>query len=192
MRITQSFRDGIHRAALKNLPQVNYLKQLHELVQSVLVENAPEICQAVYADPEAQRYLERHHVYLKNGNRYLTLHYLSLSTRSLDVRLDDASFAHYKEGTIEYKIADALRKSGLFQKYLEQESLYASVSERLKQNLKQATTYKSLFSVLEPELHQFIPPAPATQPKSQLPTLFAPVVSDMERLGAVFEEKTGA
>jgi hypothetical protein len=192
MRITQSFRDEIHRAALMKLPQINYLKKLNDLVQALLVENAPEACQAVFADPASRHYLECGEVFLKNGNQYLTLyrHYL-LGHRTMSIRLDDASFSHAKEGTVEYKIADAVRKSGLFQKYYEQEALYLSVSERLTANLKRAKTYRSLFNVLEPELHQFIPAAP--QPDSEnLPAVFAPVVEDMKTLGAHFPKQSAA
>lgn len=60
-----------------------------------------------------------------------------------------------------------------------------SVSERLRANLKAATTMKRLYEVLEPELHHYIP---KDEVKANLPACVAPVVDDLRKLGAVLPD----
>ena len=102
------------------------------------------------------------------------------------IRMDDAEhIQRLPEGSVYKAIVTRLANEGLVTGFFAQEELRDNVSKRVRANLKAATTIKSLYTILEPELHHFIPQDEA---KAQVPACVAPVVDDLRKLGAVLPE----
>ncbi len=184
-RLTNEMRDSIMTKIMKGLPNVDYVAQIKTLVQDTIIEFAPKQVQELYADEATRAYLQASYAEVRDGSRRIDgLGYWSGVyglTRELTIQMDERSEAVMKEGTMYHSIYWRLKNSGLVEKYKLQEELRKSVRQRLKANLAAATTVKRLYTVLEPELHGYIPVV--VESKSNLPACVAPVVDDLKKLG---------
>lgn len=197
MRLTKDIRNNIHRMALANVPVTDYLALLIPVVQGVLRDRMPPEVRAVYDNEDIRSYLNTAQVSLKDGNSYTYLKarnaagYLAnwetygathIVHGVVSIRVDAASLAHLKEGTLGYALSDAVIKSGFYHKHVEQQALLASVEQRLSATLNSVGTTQRLYDVLEPELHHLIPKE--GDKTANLPATAAPVADDLRKLGA--------
>ena len=192
-RLTNDMRDSILNKIMRGLPNVDYAKQIREMVQDTIIEFSPKQVQELYANDDTRGYLNYSYAEIRDGNsRIYGLGYWNNVyglTKDLTIQMDERSEAVMKEGTMYHAIYWRLKNSGLFAKFKTQEELRKSVSNRLKANLAAATTIKRLYEVLEPELHHFIP---KDDVNDKLPACVAPVVDDLRKLGAELPETTKA
>jgi hypothetical protein len=179
----------MERKIMKDLPSRNYAKEIHALVQKVVIEHAPEQVRVMYDNPDLRRYLQPTGLDVKTGNRYVSLNRIGeghgevygLKSR-LSIRMDDAENAsRLPEGSLYRDIVTKLHEAGLVAAYFAQDDLRANVYARLRANLAASKTFKQLYANLEPELHHYIP---KDETAAQLPACVAPVVDDLRKLGA--------
>lgn len=187
MRLTVETRNSIHRKIMHDLPMLNYIPQIHALVQGVVVDNMDPKVRVVYDDPDLRKHLRPTRIEVKKGNRSVpmwaqdeTADVVGLTGRLLSLQVDDTSARlDQRRDTLWGKLVNALADSKLVDKYFEQKDLYDTVSNRLKHNLYSVNSVKRLYDVLEPELHQYIPKTV----EAALPAVVAPVVGDLRKLG---------
>lgn len=192
-RVTNDLRDNLERQIMKDLPSRDYIKEIHALVQEVVIVHAPEKVRVMYNDPDLRDYLQDARLDVRRGNQSVSMfksgegwQYVYGLKSQLTIRMDDAENAsRLPEGSLYRDIVTKLHKAGLVDAYFAQEDLRVSVRNRLRANLRASSTFKQLYANLEPELHHYIPKDEA---KAQVPACVAPVVDDLRKLGAVLPE----
>ena len=184
-RLTNEMRASMVRRIMHGLPNINYDQQIYDLIQKVIVENAPEPIKAAYAVPECHAFLNEASLEVRAGRSSRDGFYKKFKALSdyTVVRMDERVYENAKDGSLQKAIHVALRDSGLMAKRQEQNALRKSIEERLKATLASVTTIKRLYDVLEPELHKFIPPETPTTKSGTALTVSAPVVDDLKKLG---------
>ncbi len=189
-RVTNDLRGALELAIMKDLPSRDYAKEIHALVQEIIIVHAPEEVRVMYDDPDLRDYLAQHTLDVRRGNQSVPMYksgggwqYVYGLKDMLKVRMDDAENAgRLPEGSLYRDIVTKLHKAGLVDAYFTQEDLRVSVRQRLRANLRASSTFKQLYANLEPELHHYIP---KDEVKAQVPACVAPVVDDLRKLGAV-------
>jgi len=192
-RVTNSLRHALEIAIMKDLPSRNYIDEIHTLMQDIVMQRAPEQVQVLYANEETRDYLAWRTFDVRKGNRSVPMYRGGDGWRcvyglanDMKVRMDDAeNVDRLPEGSLYREIVTKLHETGLVDAFFEQDDLRESVRQRLRANLRAATSIKKLYEVLEPELHHYIPKDEA---KANLPACVAPVVDDLRKLGAVLPE----
>lgn len=189
MRLTKDMRDKIARDAMANVQVVDYKVKLVPVVRNVLYAHMPASVKDLYDAPATRRYLKTFGVEICEGNGYesgriyLGDDFCGLQDRShLKIRIGDEVLKHLKRGTLTYNLAKAVMDSGYFDAHRQQRELIDDVGIRLRNTLKSVNTVKRLYDVLEPELHHLIPKE--GEKTANLPATVAPVVSDLQKLGA--------
>lgn len=191
-RLSNELRDRLHYQIMKDLPSRDFVSEIHTLVQEVVMAHAPKGVQELYANEATREYVAQNYIEVRKGNCSVPLYRSSkdeciygLKGRMI-IRMDDAeNTQRLPDGSLYKAVVTRLANEGLVTGYFEQEELRSNVSRRLKANLRAATTIKSLYTILEPELHHFIPKDEA---KAGVPACVAPVVDDLRKLGAVLPE----
>jgi len=188
-RVTNDLRHALELAIMKDLPSRDYAKEIHALVQDIVMKRAPEQVQVLYANEETRDYLARHALDVRKGNQSVPMYrggewqYINGLAGDMKVRMDDAeNVDRLPEGSLYREIVTKLHGAGLVDAYFAQEDLRVSVRQRLRATLRASGTFKQLYANLEPELHHYIP---KDEDKAQVPACVAPVVDDLRRLGAV-------
>ena len=189
-RLTNDMRDSIRIRIMTGLPNVDYTVQIKALFQSTILEFAPNQVQELYADENTKNYLLKTSVELRgdwgDGKRYLLLHNIYGLKQDISFNVDPRVEVTLKEGSLIHALYTRLHESGLISKHKDQIILRDSVVKRLRSNLQAATTIKRLYTILEPELHGYIPRV--ADLTSNLPATVAPVVDDLRKLGANLPE----
>lgn len=192
-RVTNDLRGALELAIMKDLPSRDYVKEIHALVQEIIIVHAPEKVRVMYDDPDLRDYLQDERLDVRRGNQSVSMYksgegwqYVYGLKSQLTIRMDDAENAsRLPEGSLYRDIVTKLHKAGLVDAYFAQEELRVSVRDRVRANLRASSTFKQLYANLEPELHHYIPKDEA---KAQVPACVAPVVDDLRKLGAVLPE----
>jgi len=175
---------------MTGLPVIDYISQIHALVQEIVIEHAPAEVKALHADENLRDYLADKGLEVKKGNKHVPMwrglggdkrgDYIKGLRNGITIQtMDDAG--RIPAGSLYQTLIGKLKASGLVEKYFEQDALRDSVSQRLKANLEASTTFKQLYANLEPELHHYIP---KDELRAQVPACVAPVVDDLRKLGA--------
>ncbi len=183
-RLTNELRNHIRGKIMKGLPVIDYKAQIRDFVQETIISFAPPEVQELYKTDLGKEYIGCRDVEIVTsygGNRYLYLNTIYGLRRSIKIRMDERAFELLKEGSLEHALHAGLNKNKLCLKLAEQEDLRKNVSDRLTANLAAASSIKRLYTVLEPELHGYIP---VDAPVANLPATVAPVVDDLRKLGA--------
>jgi hypothetical protein len=183
-RLTNELRNYIRSKIMKGLPMIDYRAHIEEFVQSTVIEFAPTEVQEMYKTDKGKMYLREYDVCISDPagtRRDIYIYRIYGLHRSIRVRLDPRAIDVLKEGTLEHTLHVGLIKNQLCHKLVEQEQLRNNVNDRLTANLAAASTIKKLYTVLEPELHGYIP---VDVPVENLPATVAPVVDDLRKLGA--------
>ncbi len=189
-RVTRFLRNELHHKIMTGLPVIDYVSQIHALVQEIVIERAPAEVKAMYTDENLRDYLADKGLEVKKGNKSVPMwrglggdkrgDYIKGLRNGITIQtMDNPERA--PEGSLYHSLLTKLKASGLVEKYFEQDALRDSVSQRLKANLEASTTFKHLYTNLEPELHHYIP---KDEVRAQVPACVAPVVDDLRRLGA--------
>lgn len=188
-RLTNELRNNLHHQIMKDLPSRDFIKEIHALVQEVVMAHAPKAVQELYANEATREYVAQNYIEVRKGNCAVPMYRVSKSDYvyglkdRMTIRMDDAEHSQrLPEGSLYKAVVTRLANEGLVTGFFEQEDLRNNVSRRLKANLKAATTIKSLYTIFEPELHHFIPKDVVT---ASVPACVAPVVDDLKKLGAV-------
>ena len=191
-KVSNELRNNLHYTIMKDLPSRDYAKEIRAVVQEVVLAHAPKQVQELYADESTRKYVNQGYVEVRKGNRGVPLYrngwsdYCYGLKDRMTIRMDDAENTHrLPDGSLYKDVVTRLANEGLVTAYFAQYDLRDSVSQRLRANLKAATTMKRLYEVLEPELHHYIPKDEA---KANLPACVAPVVDDLRKLGAALPE----
>lgn len=188
-RMSNDLRASLHHKIMKDLPSRDFVTEIHTVVQEEVMKHAPKLVQELYADGATRKYLNLNLVEVRKGNNCVPLYRISdggyvygLKNR-MTIRMDDAENSdRLPDGSLYKAVVTRLANDGLVTGYFEQEELRDNVSRRLRANLKAATTIKSLYTILEPELHHFIP---KDDVRASVPACVAPVVDDLKKLGLV-------
>lgn len=193
-RVTDTLRLRLHEKIMAGLPAIDHRPAILALVQEVATRCAPEPVRAMLGNPDLRGYLHHNYLTVRVGNRTIVdygdhdhengIAGLPYSDRRLTIQLHDP-VSRLPEGSFYREVIDALTKSGLATAHIEQVDLRKNVSQRLRENLNACRTFKQLYTVLEPELHHFIPKDEA---RANLPARVAPVVDDLRKLGAVLPD----
>lgn len=191
-RINNDLRLSLHQKIMKDLPSRDFVMEIHTAVQEVILAHAPKGVQELYANEATRQYVAQNYVEVRKGNCSVPLYrhgkteYVYGLKDRMTIRMDDAEISHrLSEGSLYKALVTRLANDGLVTGYFEQEDLRRNVSKRLEANLKAATTIKSLYTILEPELHHFIP---KDEVRAGVPACVAPVVDDLRKLGALLPE----
>lgn len=188
-RLTNDMRDSIQRKIMLGLPNVDYEKQIKNLLQEVIMEFSPKQVKELYADEKTRGYLNVVNLEVRANWGRMSYKYFEKIygvNGRVSIQMDERTEQLLKEGTMQHAIYTRLRDSKLIDQYRVQEELREDVVKRLKANLASATSIKRLYAILEPELHGYIPRE--VEGTSNLPANVAPVVDDLRRLGAVLPE----
>ena len=189
-RLTNEMRDHIRIKIMTGLPNVDYLAQIKTLFQNAVLEFAPKQVQELYAHENEKQYLQKNSIELRgdwgDGKRYLLLHNIYGLNQDVSFNVDPRVEVTLKEGSLVHALYTRLHESELIKKHKDQVILRDSVVKRLKSNLQAATTIKKLYTILEPELHGYIPRE--ADPVANLPATVAPGVDDLRKLGAKLPE----
>jgi hypothetical protein len=188
-RLTNDMRDSIKNKIMQGLPNLNYVDQVKTLVQDTIIEFAPKQVKELYADENTRGHLKVVNFEIRANWGLLSYKYINdiYGTNGITrLQMDDRVAVLMKEGTLIHALYTRLRDSKLIDKYREQQELRADVVNRIKATLASAKTIKRLYTVLEPELHGYIPRE--VDLVSNLPATVAPVVIDLRKLGAVLPE----
>lgn len=184
-RLTNEMRVSILHNIMSGIPVIDYHKQIDELVQSIVLEFAPEPVRTLYEDEDTRGYLSTGWVSISDGQGTgrESIGFRPLGLKSeIRIRTDDRAEGFLKKGTLHHAIHTRLKSSQLFEKLKSQNDLRKDVRSRLKSNLDSVSTVKRLYDVLEPELHSYIPVV-AEGGKVKLPTRATPVADDLRKLG---------
>lgn len=191
-RLNQELRDQLHHKIMKDLPSRDFIVEIHAAVQEVVMAHAPKQVQELYANKATREYVAQNYVDVRKGNCSVPLYrsgrseYVYGLKDLMTIRMDDAENSQrLPDGSLYKAVVTRLANEGLVTGFFQQEELRENVSRRLKANLRAATTIKSLYTILEPELHHFIPKDVVT---ASVPACVAPVVDDLRKLGAVLPE----
>lgn len=188
-RLTNDMRDSIKNKIMQGLPNLNYVDQVKTLVQDTIIEFAPKQVQELYANDATRGHLRVLNFEIRANWGLLSYKYINdiYGTNGITrLQMDERVAVLMKEGTLTHALYTRLRDSKLIDKYREQQELRADVVNRIKATLASAKTIKRLYTVLEPELHGYIPRE--VDLVSNLPATVAPVVIDLRKLGAVLPE----
>ena len=189
-KLTIEMRHAIERDILKSLPSIDYPAMVHAAVQAGIVEHMTPETRAVYMNSETRKLLAVAGLRITTGNKSMRMYtgnvyyneVVGVGSREFTIRVDEASYVArpLTEGTL---LHTTLIKNGvrdMAEKYFAQDDLFDSVRQRVRANLRAATTIKRLYEIFEPELHHYIPKEGA---KNMLPATVAPVVDDLRKLG---------
>jgi hypothetical protein len=195
-RVTTLMRDSIHLRIMKNLPSRDFAKEIHVLVQSIIVDHMPKEVRALYDSKSLRGYLHEVGLDVHIGNQSVPLYRSTVDgircdtvvglTSRVSIRMDDHErLDRLPEGSLYRDLVTKLHASRLVSAFYEQEDLRKDVARRVRANLASASTVKRLYEVLEPELHHYIPKDPVV---ASLPACVTPVVDDLRKLGAVLPD----
>ena len=189
-RVTNDLRASMERAIMAGLPVVDYIAQIHALVQEIVIVHAPEQVRVMYDDPDLRDYLTDARLEVKVGNKHVPMwqgkdrntESIKGLTKGITIQMmDSANAERLAEKSLYRALLTKLKASGLVEKYFGQDELRDSVRKRLSANLRASGTFKQLYVNLEPELHHYIP---KDEVRAQVPACVAPVVDDLRKLGA--------
>lgn len=193
MQLNKTHKRKIVRAIMQDIPQVSYKALIRDYVQAEAVALMPPEVKAVYDNEELRRYLccvdlQAHGIYSghcgsifwhRNGSEasrysptlYLTRRHYNSPSDALTEKLLK------KVGP---KVAEYCRLSE------EQGKARKSMEERLESMLEGIRTLKQAKTLLEPELHKYLPEEPpkAEQKAAQASTALVPyVVAHLKEMG---------
>jgi hypothetical protein len=167
MNLTQYHRDAFVRAAIHDVPQVDYPTQVNDLGQKLAIAALPPAVRRCYENLETREYIRTANVSVRvqdsNGNtRY---HHMYVP------RTDDSKVAEAAVNTPEMH---ALVKAGF-----EQAIKLHALAEQLKGAAKSVRTRKQLVALL-PEFEKYMPAE--EEPSNNLPAI-ANMVAEFVKAG---------
>jgi hypothetical protein len=158
MRLTNIIRDAFVRAAMDDVPQVDYYEQLRKLITEDAVSQLPPKVRAIYNDKALRQHLNHEYAYRYHGN-------FNIPTTDRNFRLSDAAKSIYDK-TKEANDAQQTRR--------------AELRSKLKSCAYAVATREALVKLL-PEFEKYLP-ADEEKAIRTLPVV-ANVVADFVKAG---------
>jgi Nucleotide modification associated domain 5 len=165
MKLTKTIRDAFVRAAMNDVPSVDYAEQIRAGTLAAVLEILPKPIRDMWNDPKLRRYLETHYVCVA-GNINVAVPWPGY------LRNEEGRAAIKPEARAELDQLAALMKA--------QEAQRNALHIKLKGCAESVTTRKALVALL-PEFEKYLP---ADEPAAlrTLPVV-ANVVSDFVKAG---------
>lgn len=95
-KVSNELRNNLHFKIMKDLPSRDYAKEIHAVVQEVVLAHAPKQVQELYADENTRKYVNQGYVEVRKGNRDVPLYrnggsdYVYGLKDRMTIRMDDA------------------------------------------------------------------------------------------------------
>lgn len=194
MQLSKTHKDQIVRDIMKDVPEVDYSQKIREYLQAEAVKLMPPEVRAVYDNVELRRFLgcvqtsvsaphySGYEVIFFCGNHDEAVMYaptLYLSKVGWNDRLSPLTKTFLDNVTVH--VSELAVKAG------EQNKVRDSMRQKLQTMLKGIRTLKQAKTLLEPELHKYLPAEPPKDPAQralQASTAVVPyVVASLRELG---------
>jgi hypothetical protein len=158
MRLTKTIREAFVRAAMADVPKVDYQAQIHKLIQDDAISQLPPKIKAIATDKDLRHYL-------KTESHYISSYHIS------NVRVMHPEYT--RSPSVQIKVEDLCVKAA------DQNQEIKVLQERLTAAANAVTTRAALVELL-PEFEKYLP---ASEAKSiNLPAV-ANIMSDFVKAG---------
>jgi hypothetical protein len=191
MNLNKTHKAKIVRDIMADIPAVDYAAQAHALLQAKALEKMPPEVRAVYDKPELRRWL---------AVRFAT-HASHIGGRNIIWQRDGvegiggtlyAYRIHYNDSTEDRELVTEVQEplAALAKAAEEQWKARRSMEDKLKTVLAGIRTLKQAKTLMEPELHKYLPEEPPKDMKpAQASTALVPyVVAGLREMGWPKEE----
>jgi hypothetical protein len=186
MNLNKTHRAKIVRDIMADIPAVDYAAQAHALLQAKAIEKMPAEVRAVYDNPDLRPWLAMR--YATHAN-HLGCSYIIWQRESLE-HSGGTLYAYrvsHNSGTEDRELVTcaAVQMSALAKAAEEQWKPRRSMEEKLEAMLRGIRTLKQAKTLLEPELHKYLPEEPPKDMKpAQASTALVPyVVAGLREMG---------
>jgi hypothetical protein len=186
MNLNKTHKANIVRDIMADIPVVDHTAQAQALLQAKAVEKMPAEVRAVYDNPELRRWLAvrfaTHAAHLGGANiiwQREREHGSGCSLYAYRIHYNNAAEDRELVREVQGPLADLARAAE------EQWKARTSMYEKLEAMLRGIRTLKQAKTLLEPELHKYLPEEPPKEPKSaQASTALVPyVVAGLREMG---------
>ncbi len=167
MNLSWSIRNAFVKAALQDVPQVDYVTKITDLAQKLAFKAMPALVQRVYTNPETRGYIHLKH--------------LSLTTPKTDGQREIWRSVNVPSagGGVTGKAINTPEMHALMRAELEQEEKLERLRASLMSTANSVRTRKQLIALL-PEFEKYLPPI--EEKTSNLPAI-ANLVADFINAG---------
>jgi hypothetical protein len=186
MNLTKGHKTRIVRDIMADIPAVDHTAQAQALLQAKAIEKMPPEVRAVYDKPELRRWLAVRFATHANhiGGSYIVWQRegeLGHGTSLYAYRI------HYNDSTEDRELVTEVQEpmADLSRAAEEQWKARRSMEEKLETVLRGIRTLKQAKTLLEPELHKYLPAEPPKDMKpAQASTALVPyVVAGLREMG---------
>jgi hypothetical protein len=186
MNLTKGHKAKIVRDIMADIPQIDHTAQAHALLQAKAIEKMPPEVRAVYDKPELRRWLSvrfaTHAAHIGGGSIIWQRegeHGHATSLYAYRIHYNGAAEDQELVREVQGPLADLSRAAE------EQWKARRSMEEKLETVLRGIRTLKQAKTLLEPELHKYLPEEPPKDMKpAQASTALVPyVVAGLREMG---------
>lgn len=164
MKLNQNIRSAFIRAAMNDVPMIDYQQQAIDIVQKTAIDLMPAVVKAIYGDPETTDWVKVDYVYLPG----------SFSGVRVPVTNDSSYYLRDKTPNVWKQLEELARL------HREQNEQRKELESKLSSVANSVTTRKALIGLL-PEFEKYLPQDETAAIKT-LPAV-ANVVSDFMKAG---------
>jgi hypothetical protein len=186
MNLNKTHKANIVRDIMADIPQVDHSAQAHALLQAKAVEKMPPEVRAVYDKPELRRWLSMR--FATHANHIGGANIIWQRERNESNGMSIYAYRiHYNGAAEDRELVTEVQGplAELARAAEEQWKARRSMEDKLKTVLAGIRTLKQAKTLLEPELHKYLPEEPPKEPKSaQASTALVPyVVAGLREMG---------
>jgi hypothetical protein len=186
MNLNKTHKARIVRDIMADIPQIDHTAQAHALLQAKAIEKMPAEVRAVYDKPELQRWLA---VRFATHANHLKSSYIVWQREGREA-VGGSLYAyriHYNNTAEDRELVTEVQGplADLSRAAEEQWKARRSMEDKLKTVLAGIRTLKQAKTLLEPELHKYLPEEPPKDMKpAQASTALVPyVVAGLREMG---------
>lgn len=184
MNLNKTDKATIVRKIMADIPKIDYSVQAQALLQAKAVERMPAEVRAIYDNPELRRWLATRYVTRQHHISGFYVFWQSKNGHSDWLR---ASRGELNSDPEDREILTEIQKplAELARAAEQQWKARRSMEEKLQTMLDGIRTLKQAKTLLEPELHKYLPEEPAKDNKpAQASTALVPyVVANLREMG---------
>jgi hypothetical protein len=188
MNLNKTHKELIVRKIMADIPVIDYSAQAQALLQAKAIEKMPAEVRAVYDNPELRHWLPTRWVQFAN---HLSSSNIFWHRSSNDVSRGHTSLyaykVHYNSAPEDQELVTEVQGplADLSRAAEAQWRARTSMEEKLEAMLRGIRTLKQAKTLLEPELHKYLPEEPPKEPKpARESTALVPyVVSGLREMG---------
>lgn len=166
MKLTNTIRDAFVRAAMQDVPEVDYSEDIRKLATQAALRALPPAARKLYEDEKTRQLLQ---------TRFLRYGSVSVSVPGRDPKWNEEG-----QGLPVLSAADDAALEALAKKQQEQESTREALSKKLRSAAYAVSTRKALADML-PEFEKYLPADDVAANRS-LPVV-ANIVADFTKAG---------